>query len=206
MYLETVAPDRADGPVREMYDRDLASLGYVTTDSILFSLRPGVHAAWRELVRVIRTTIHLRRYELVTIAAARALGCRACVSAHGAVLLRNQFVDRPQLEAIVRDFHAADADLDPVEVAVMDLAEKVAIEAHRVGPADIDGLRSLGLEDAEIFDVVLVAAARAFYSKTLESLGVPPSPELVETNGLLDLVEPPRAAVGLGFVEEAAPA
>src|SRR5512141_1800208 len=127
MYVETVAPDRADGLVREMYGRDLESLGYVTTDSILFSRRPEVHAAWRELVRVLRKTIRLRSYELVTIAAARALGCRACVSAHGAVLLRNNVVDRPQLEAIVRDFRAADADLEPVEVAMMDLAEKVAV-------------------------------------------------------------------------------
>ncbi len=187
MYIETVRPEAATGPVRELYDRDLASLGYVTTDSMLFSLRPAVHGAWRQLVRELRTTIRLRRYELVTIAAARALGCRACVSAHGAVLLRNGIVDPSQLAAIVRNFR--DAGREPLEVAIMDLAEKVAIDAHRVGPADIEGLRSLGLDDGEIFDIVLAAAARAFYSKTLESLGVPPSPELVETNGLLDLVD-----------------
>ncbi len=187
MYIETFGPEAATGPVRELHDRDLASLGYVTTDSILFSLRPAIQVAWRELVKELRKTIHLRRYELVTIAAARALGCRACVSAHGAVLLRNGLVDQSQLEAIVRNFR--DAGLEPLEVAMMDLAEKVAIDAHRVGPADIEGLRSLGLDDGEIFDVVLAAAARAFYSKTLELLGVPPSPELIETNGLLDLVE-----------------
>ena len=187
MYIKTVDPEAATGPVRELYDRDLASHGYVTTDSILFSLRPAIHVAWRELVKELRKTIHLRRYELVTISAARALGCRACVSAHGAMMLRNGLVDRSQLEAIVRNFR--DAGLEPLEVAMMDLAEKVAIDAHRVGPADIEALRSFGLDDGEILDVVLAAAARAFYSKILESLGVPPSPELTETNGLLDLIE-----------------
>jgi uncharacterized peroxidase-related enzyme len=192
-YLATIAPEQATGPVRTMYEADVAALGYVTTDSMLFSLRPAVHASWRELVKALRTTMRLRPYELVTIAAARALGCRACVSAHGAVLLRNEIVDRAQLEAIVRDFRGA--GLEPVEVAAMDLAEKVAVEAHRVTAGDIDALRELGLGDAEILDIVLAAAARAFYSKTLEALGVPPSPELVETNGLLDLVErrPPVA-------------
>lgn len=187
MYVGTISPEAATGQVRELYDRDLAALGFVATDSNLFSLRPAIHMAWRELVKELRKTIHLRRYELVTIAAARALGCRACVSAHGAALLRNGLVDRSQLEAIVRNFR--DAGLEPLEVAMMDLAEKVAIDARRVGPADIERLRSFGLDDGEIFDVVLAAAARAFYSKTLEALGVPPSPELLETNGLLDLVE-----------------
>jgi uncharacterized peroxidase-related enzyme len=188
MYLETVAPDAASGEVREMYDADIAALGYVTTDSVLFSLRPAVHAAWRPLVRSIRQTMRLRHYELVTLAAARALGCRACVSAHGALLLRNNVVDRAQLEAIVRDFR--DAGLDPLEVAMMDLAQKVAIDAHRVTRSDVETLRTLGLADAEILDVVLAAAARSFYSKTLEALGVPPCPELVETNDLLDVVKP----------------
>ena len=36
----------------------------------------------------------------------------------------------------------------------------------------MDRLRSLGLTDAEIMDVVLAAAARCFFSKTLDGLGV----------------------------------
>jgi len=187
VYLPAITPDRATGPVRAMYDDDLARVGYVTTDTALFSLRPEVHAAWRGLAMAIRRTMRLRRYELVTIAAARALGCRACVSAHGALLLRNRIVEPAQLEAIIRDFHTA--GLDPIEVALMDLAAKVAQDAQRVTPADIDALRALGLSDTEVFDVVLAAAARSFYSKTLEALGVPPSPELSETNALLDRVE-----------------
>jgi len=35
-------------------------------------------------------------------------------------------------------------------------------------------LRSLGLTDAELMDVVLAAAARCFFSKTLDALGVEP--------------------------------
>jgi uncharacterized peroxidase-related enzyme len=193
MYLATVPVDAATGPVRAMYDADLADVGYVPTDTLLFSLRPTVRAAFKELVKSIRTTVRLRPYELVTLAAARALGCRACVSAHGAVLLRNRIVDRAQLEAIMRDFR--NAGLDPLEVAMMDVAEKVALDAHRVTPADVEALRAFGLGDAEILDVVLVAAARAFYSKTLEALGVPPSSELTETTALLDLVEVPSVLV-----------
>jgi alkylhydroperoxidase family enzyme len=61
-----------------------------------------------------------------------------------------------------------------VDVAVMDLADKVADDATSVDQADVDGLRSLGLSDTEILDVVAAAAARAFFSKMLDGLGAEP--------------------------------
>ena len=53
----------------------------------------------------------------------------------------------------------------------MDLAEKVAADATSVTEADLDRLRALDLSDTEIFDVVLAAAARAFFSKALDGVG-----------------------------------
>ena len=53
----------------------------------------------------------------------------------------------------------------------MDLAEKVALHAYKVTEDDVERLRGFGLGDAEIFDVVLAAAARAFFSKSLDSMG-----------------------------------
>jgi uncharacterized peroxidase-related enzyme len=185
MFVAPVAPAAATGAVRTMYDEDLAHLGYIASDTELFSLQPEVYEAWTGLARAVRMTMRLRRYELLTIVAARALGCRACVSAHAALCIRRGIASRQQLEAIVRDFH--DAGLEPVEVALMDLVERVAIDAHRVSRDEVEALKVLGLSDHEILAAVLVAAARSFYSKSLEALGVPPSPALVDTNGLLDL-------------------
>ena len=64
--------------------------------------------------------------------------------------------------------------LDAVDVAVMDLADKVADDATAVTQADIDGLRALGLSDTEILDVILTAAMRCFFSKALDGLGAEP--------------------------------
>jgi hypothetical protein len=44
----------------------------------------------------------------------------------------------------------------------------------------VDKLRALGLTDAEIVDVVLAAAARCFFSKTLDALGVVPDASYAE--------------------------
>jgi alkylhydroperoxidase family enzyme len=85
------------------------------------------------------------------------------------------------------DHDFRDAGLEPVEVALMALAESVAIDAHRVKESDIGRPRTFGVSDDEIFGVVLAAAARSFYSKSLGAMGCPPSPELADTNGLIDL-------------------
>jgi alkylhydroperoxidase family enzyme len=73
---------------------------------------------------------------------------------------------------VVEDYRTA--GLDAVEIAVMDLADKVALDATSVTEEDVDRLRELGLTDGEIMDVVLAAAARCFFSKTLDAVGAAP--------------------------------
>jgi hypothetical protein len=53
----------------------------------------------------------------------------------------------------------------------MDLAEKVAADAGTVTQEDADRLRALGLSDKEILEVVLIAAARSFFTKVLDGVG-----------------------------------
>jgi alkylhydroperoxidase family enzyme len=72
------------------------------------------------------------------------------------------------------------AGLDEVDVAVMDLAEKVVVDATSIEDRDLQPLRDLGLSEAEIADVVLAAAARCFFAKTLDALGVLPDASLAE--------------------------
>ena len=94
-----------------------------------------------------------------------------CTLAHASVLMDN-FVEPDELRAIVTDHH--DAGLDPVDVAVMDLADKVVVDATSVTQEDIDRLRALGLSDTDIFEVIVAAAVRCFWSKALDALGVLP--------------------------------
>ena len=171
MFIETIPDAEADGTLREIYDGDLANFGFVPDHARVFSLRPDVLAAWRTLQGSIRKHLRLRRYELVTMAAARALGCRYCLLAHGAILTQNG-VGVEQLRALIADFH--EAGLEPEEVAVMDFADKVARRANEMTQADTDALRALGLEDVEILDITLTATMRCFASKTFNALGAGP--------------------------------
>jgi hypothetical protein len=75
-FIEMVSDEAATGTLRELYDADLASQGYIANYTRAMSARPEVIAAWRGLIGAIRPHMKLRRYELVTFAAAAALQCR----------------------------------------------------------------------------------------------------------------------------------
>ncbi len=171
-FIETVPEDDATGATAELYAADQEALGFLPNFTRVFSLRPEVYLAWKQLNGTIRGGMDLRRYELATIAAATRLRSSYCTLAHGSVLMDKQFLSPDEVAAVVSDHRSA--GLDEVEVAVMDLAATVVEDATAVEQADIDRLRSLGLSDQDILDVVLAAAARCFFSKVLDALDVAP--------------------------------
>jgi uncharacterized peroxidase-related enzyme len=176
-FIESISEDQATGATAEMYATDEEIFGFLPNLTRAFSLRPAAYQAWRQLNGAIKESMDPRRYELVTMAAARQLRSSYCMLAHGSVLM-NKFLDPEAIAAVVADHHAA--GLSETEEAVMDLAEKVVIDATAIERSDIERLRSLGLPDAEILDVVLAAAARCFFSKTLDALGVQPDARYAE--------------------------
>src|SRR5690242_19694336 len=134
-YIETVLEDEARGAVAEMYAADREALGALPNFTQAFSVRPDVYAAWRTLNVTIRGNMDLRRYELVTVAAVRRLRSSYCALAHGSVLLKRELLEPEALRAMMADHRAA--KLDEVDVAVMDLAEKVVADATSVTERDI---------------------------------------------------------------------
>lgn len=170
-FIETVPESAASGATAEMYESDQDAFGFLPNFTRAFSLRPDVYGAWRQLNGAIKANMDLRRYELVTIAAAGRLRSSYCALAHGRVLVDN-YLDADTLKSLMVDHQGA--GLDPIDVAVLDLADKVASDATSVGEDDFERLRRLGCSDAEILDVVLAAAARCFFSKALDALGAAP--------------------------------
>ena len=177
-FVETIPEDDADGEVAEIYDVMRTQFGYLPNLVRPFSLRPEVYKAWMQLNGAIKAH-DLRRYELATLAAARRLRSSYCSLQHGKVLAQEflSFEDVPSLPD----------GLDEADRAVWELAQQVVDDATSITQDDVDRLRALGLGDDEIADVVLAAAARCFFSKTLDALGIAPdasyrdmAPELQE--------------------------
>jgi uncharacterized peroxidase-related enzyme len=169
-YIELV-PDESAGDATDLFQADRALRGYLPNYTRAFGHRPAVYRAWRALVGEIAGQMDERRYELATLAAARRLRSSYCMLAHGKVLAE-KFLTDEEVAALAREGPAAARD--DVDRAVMELADKVAADATSVTQKDVDRLRALGLSDADVLDVVLAAAVRCFYSKTLDALGVAP--------------------------------
>ena len=168
-FIRTISPAEAEGPVREMYQQAQGKLDYVPNWAQAFSLRPAVREGWVALLKSIQANLPARTYELATLAAARALRSSYCALAHGRVLAE-KILDAPKVTAIARD--ARESPLEPRERVMMAFAEKVAVQADRITAADVEGLRAHGYRDEEIFDIAAAAAARCFFSKLLDALGV----------------------------------
>lgn len=169
-FFET--PDESAGEqTAKMYAAAEAGYGYLPNMVKAFGHRPEVMESWSALLSIIKANMDLRRYELVTMAAAREMRSSYCLLAHGSVLLRDTF----SAEEIRRIAHDPDtAPIDEDERAIMRFAAKVVRDATSIEKSDVDVLKQHGLSDAEIFDIVTVATVRCFFSKTLDALGVQP--------------------------------
>lgn len=167
-YLTAPAGVEVDGAFVRLH-------GYTPNYATVFAFRPDVFDAWRALNATIKAGMEPRRYELVTVATALRLRCSYCALAHGEVL-RDQLGDTETVVRMATDHRHA--RLSTVDEAIVDFATKATRDAASVTEADVETLRTRGLSDAEIFHVALAVAARCFFSTLLDSLGVPPDPQL----------------------------
>ena len=120
-------------------------------------------------------------------------------------MLRRQFFSAEQVEALAGDYRAA--GLEPVDEAIAAFTEQVVLHAEEVTQADIDALRGHGLDDTEIFDITLAAAARIFWSRVNDAIGYEPPEWWIErTRPLLGERLFQALMVGRQFGQPAEPA
>ena len=91
------------------------------------------------------------------------------MQAHGEDL-REQVNEDQLVSQIKTDFRSA--DLDATTRAILEFAEKVTVAAYTVQPSDLDLLRSHGLDDETIFDVVEVVGFFNSINRIAGALGV----------------------------------
>ncbi len=168
-FIHTITDADADDETAAMYRSERERTGYVPNYARIYGARPQVYAAWRSLASAIGSGMDSRRYELVTLAAARQLRSTYCSLAHGSIL-RERFFDGDEVVKIAT--HVEQSSLDEKDRAIMAYATAVAADAAAVDQHLVDELRSHGLSDQEILDITLATAARCFFSTVLDALGV----------------------------------
>ncbi len=168
LFLAEVPEAAATGAVADYFAVQRDAWGFLPNYAQCFVHRPEVAAAWASLNGAIRTGMDRRRYELVTIAAARELGSTYCTTAHS-TFLRDDCDDEESLRSIAA---APDgSQLEPLDRAVYRFATQVARDATTIERADVAVLQAAGLTDRDIADIVYAVAARSFFATILDALG-----------------------------------
>lgn len=168
-FIKPIPAADAKADVKKMYQTQQSAFGYVPGYAKVFCYRPEVMALWADLQRGIRKHQDAKRFELVTLAAATALRSTNCAMAHSMKL--KKYLSNKELGWLLAGDGFKKGIITEAEAAAMELARKVATDASAVEQADIDELIHLGLTEAEVFDVVATAAARAFFTKIVDGLG-----------------------------------
>jgi uncharacterized peroxidase-related enzyme len=169
VFIDVPEEAAAGDDVSQWYERQRNSWGYLPNYAAAFATRPDIAEAWTGLSNAVGKGMDRRRYELATIAAARTLRSTYCLVAH-CKFLRDDVGDVVTVEAIAAD--PTLAKLDASDRAVMEFATLVARDASSVTQQDVDRLKEHGLTDADVADIVFAAAARSFFTKVLDALGV----------------------------------
>jgi len=178
VFITPVGEDDAAGDLAEYYRTQRAAWGFLPNYAAAFSTRPDVAQAWNALNATIRDGMNRRRFEIATIAAARALRSTYCTAAHSK-FLRDVCADETTMRSITE--HPDGAALDLQDRAVYQFAAKVAADAASVDADDVERLRAVGLTDEEIADVVFAASARCFFTAVLDGLGAQLDVQTAET-------------------------
>ncbi|HEY8507208.1 MAG TPA: hypothetical protein VIL32_02560 [Steroidobacteraceae bacterium] len=171
-FISTTPAGGMDEAVRAMYQRQQDHYGYLPNYAQVFCHRPEVMGLWAQLQSGIRRHMDKRRFELVTFVAACALRSTLCSVAHGRKL--TEFLSAEDVQALARG--ETPRSLSAADAAMIAFARAVARDATSVRRSDVEELKHQGFTDGEIFDIAATAAARAFWTKLLDSLGVEADP------------------------------
>lgn len=178
MFLRTIEPDEAEGEVASIYAKELASMGRVMQATQCWSVRPDILVPVEHLLQQLRDgfSLGLLNFRLITLVAAKHVPSSYCSQVYFKAL--SGMIGREQALAVHRNYR--NAGLTDQQVAMLAYAEQITVDASRIGQADIESLRAVGLSDLNIADIALAASFRNFLSRYFDAVGAEAEPEFLD--------------------------
>ncbi|WP_240233702.1 carboxymuconolactone decarboxylase family protein [Devosia lacusdianchii] len=175
MFLKTVGPDEATGEVAEIYQAEIARIGFLMEATACWTTRPEVLPLFEQFSEGVKANFSLgmRGWRLITFIAAKQAPSTYCTHVYARSLIK-ELGSKAQVLALQRDFRRA--GLSDKEVAMLAFAEQVARDASKTTQGHIDALREVGFSDVEISDIALCASIRSFVSRFFDATGATPEP------------------------------
>ncbi len=112
--------------------------------------------------------------EMIVVATSGANNCQYCVVAHGAIL---RIRARNPLIADQVAINHRKADLSPREMAMLDFALKVSLDARDIDESDYQALHPHGFDDEDIWDIAAIAAFFGLSNRMVNFMSMRPNDE-----------------------------
>lgn len=112
--------------------------------------------------------------EMIAVAVSSINKCFYCLTAHGAGI-RQLSGDVALAEAMVMNWRAA--DLSARQVAMLEFAEKVTTDSHKIEEEDRQSLRDAGFSDRDIWDIAAVASFFNMSNRMASAVDMKPNSE-----------------------------
>lgn len=112
--------------------------------------------------------------EMIVVATSGTNHCQYCVIAHGAVL---RIRARNPLIADQIAINHRKADLTPREMAMLDFALKVSLDAQDIDESDFQALHPHGFDDEDIWDIAAIAAFFGLSNRMVNFMSMRPNDE-----------------------------
>lgn len=112
--------------------------------------------------------------EMIAVVVSAVNRCYYCLVAHGAAV--RELSGNAELGEMLVMNHRV-CELNPRQRAMVDFAEKVTVESHKITEKERNKLRDVGFTDRDIWDITAVAAFFNMTNRVASATGMMPNPE-----------------------------
>ena len=183
-WINTISYEDSEGELRKLYDRVKGPDDNVDNIMMAHSLRPhsmqGHMTLYKYVLHHPRNTLPKVYLEAIGVYVSSLNNCAYCVDHHYAGMAR-LLNDDARAETI-RDALLKESPQDAFEggeLAGLNYASKLTLNADQVCEGDIGALRQAGLDDGQILEINQVSAYFGYANRTVLGLGINTGGDLI---------------------------
>ncbi len=183
-WIHTISYADSEGELRKLYDRIKGPDNNVDNIMLAHSLRPhsmqGHMTLYKYVLHHPRNTLPKEYLEVIGVYVSSLNNCDYCVDHHFAGMAR-LIDDTVRAEAVRKALQARrpqDA-FDGAELAGLNYASKLTLDADQVTAVDIESLRQAGLDDGQILEINQVTAYFNYANRMVLGLGIDTAGDII---------------------------
>ena len=173
---------RAEIPddIRERIDAVRDKAGFVPNVFLALARRPEefrAFFAFHDALMDKRDGLTPGEREMIVVVTSSLNQCLYCVVSHSAIL---RLRERNAILADQLAINYREADISARQRVMLDFACRLALEPAQVGEADFEGLRAVGFDDEEIWDIGAITSLFAMSNRMASLTAMRPNDEFYE--------------------------